>query len=94
MSNSPISQNQEIFYSSLEKLIFEPEKDWFGITKFSWKASDGKLYSRNEAEIHIEILSINDPPLINDFLVTGNEDETVWFRKFDFLWNFKDVEND
>ena len=52
------------------------------------------MYSRNEAEVEIKIVAVNDVPLINDFNLTRNEDEVVWFRKFDFVANFKDVDND
>ena len=64
------------------------------MTNFKWKGNDGKLYSTNEAKVTIKINSVNDPPVISNFSVTGNKGETVWFRKFDFVGNFKDVDND
>ena len=64
------------------------------MTNFKWKGIDGKLYSTNEAKVTIKINSVNDPPVISNFSVTGNKGETVWFRKFDFVGNFKDVDDD
>ena len=75
-------------------MIFEPETDWYGLTKFKWKAYDGKSYSGNEADVEIKIISVNDPPVITNFSLTGNKGETVWFSKYYFVSNFKDVDSD
>ena len=40
------------------------------------------------------IVSVNDPPAVNKFSVTGNEDETISFSDADFKLYFKDKEND
>ena len=62
------------------------------MTEFYWIGYDGSEYSKNSAKVTLKI--INTPPTVNDFQVTGNEDETVWFRKYDFIGNFNDVNND
>ena len=58
------------------------------------EANDGFLYSNNEAEVEIKIVAVNDVPVVNDFNLTGNEDEAVWLHKFDFFSNFFDADND
>ena len=75
-------------------MTYEPEQDWFGKTRFHWKGSDGFVYSKNSAEVEINIVSVNDPPFVRNFEIKGNEDETAWIRKLDFSGNFLDPDND
>ena len=54
--------------------MFVPEPNCVGWTNFSWKGSDGFIYSLELAEVRINVNSVNNPPQIKDFKVDGNQD--------------------
>ena len=59
---SVISTSTEIIKADLGKIEFVPAPDYFGtIPAFSWKASDGTIYSSN-ASVSITIKPVNDKP--------------------------------
>ena len=76
------------------KLIFLAETNWVGFTNFSWKGFDGTVYSKNPAEVLIQINTANNLPEIHDFSVIGYEDFPLMFHKNYFIASFEDVEND
>jgi gliding motility-associated-like protein len=51
----PVTVNQEIAWTDLNKLVFVPDKDYYGETTFGWEATDGKDYSATSAGITITI---------------------------------------
>ena len=54
---------------------------------------DEETYSR-EATCLILIKNINDPPIVHNFNVTGNENEIIYFKALQFQSNFYDVDKD
>jgi len=50
-----VAVNQEIPSADLDKLVFIPEKGYYGETSFAWEASDGKDYSANSGNITITV---------------------------------------
>ena len=62
--NNVISEGEEIPVDQLNNLKYTPDQDFFGKDYFSWKGSDGILYSNTSAGIDIEILAVNDAPAI------------------------------
>ena len=64
------------------------------MTNYSWKGYDGTFYSKDSAEVRIQIISVNDPPIVVDFKINGSKDHIINFKKVGFTENFIDVEND
>lgn len=83
--------DQQITSQDLNKLIFEPNIDWYGTTDFSWKGYDGKGYSTSSADVS---MILNDIPLSISFSKVVNEDTVATFSVTDFTSNFSDGDGD
>ena len=81
-------------YGSLEFLgdsnyRYIPDFNYFGLDSFTFNVSDGFLNS-NIAEINLEVLGINDPPIGTTFNIITDEDQIYSFE----VPNVIDVDND
>jgi alpha-tubulin suppressor-like RCC1 family protein len=60
--------------------FYQPDENFSGSVSFTYKASDGSLDSANFATVSIEVLEVNDlPVMISDQSFSGNEDTTFSF---------------
>ncbi len=50
--------------SSLARLVYQPNPDFFGTDSFGWKAFDGYHFSAAAARVDIAVVSINDAPSV------------------------------
>ena len=71
-------------YGSLEFLgdsnyRYIPDFNYFGLDSFTFNVSDGFLNS-NIAEINLEVLGINDPPIGTTFNIITDEDQIYSFK--------------
>ena len=62
LNNTAVSLNQEILAANLSGLTFHPSANWNGSTSFTWKGSDGNLYSAAAATVNITTQTVNDAP--------------------------------
>jgi Leucine-rich repeat (LRR) protein len=75
------------------ELIFRPLENYYGTLKFLWRASKDGIWSDNEY-VFLQILPINDIPIIENSILTGDEDISLKIS-YQFLYTlFKDVDND
>ncbi len=56
-------------------LFFSPDDNFYGIESFVITVSDGEL--TDIQIVIVSVLSVNDPPIANDFSIDMNEDETT-----------------
>lgn len=74
------TNNYSILYSQFNELRFYPAFGFEGTTQVSWGISDGT----DIGWALLQLTFINTPPVVHDFTVTGNEDETLFFKLTDF----------
>ena len=58
-------------------IIYRPNDNFSGIDSFTYIVNDGLLDSENSAEVNIEVVSTNDPPITDDVSVTVLEGQSV-----------------
>jgi gliding motility-associated-like protein len=64
LSAQEVKPNDTIPASSLNSLIYKPDLNYAGNDKFEWKASDGYHFSISASAVAINMLPVNDPPVI------------------------------
>ena len=75
------------------ELVFRPYENFYGTTKFLWRASKDNIWSDNE-NVLCEIFPVNDTPVLENNILSGDEDikMSLSFQFFSSL--FKDADND
>ena len=94
LSGTAIVTNQEIASGNLANITFDPDTNWSGSAKFTWKGHDGVEYSTAAADANITIAAVNDAPVVSTITKSGTEDTTVTFSSADFTDKFSDVDGD
>lgn len=92
--NTPVTINQEIPKNFLHRLAYRPNTDFVGNDAFVWNASDGLVYANVNANININVIYVNKPPLISNIIKQGIENQQISFKPEDFTDAFADIEND
>jgi gliding motility-associated-like protein len=59
-----INEGQEISMSDLDNLTYKGLPDYHGRDTIVWNASDGRAYAALPARIFVNIVPVNDPPVI------------------------------
>ncbi|HAA23443.1 MAG TPA: hypothetical protein DCP28_33470, partial [Cytophagales bacterium] len=93
LSNVDVVVNQVIVGADLGNLTYDPNPGYNGTDEFTWTANDGTEDS-NTATGTINIGATNDPPTVDDFSVSTDEDTPIDFTKDNFTDNFDDVDGD
>jgi gliding motility-associated-like protein len=93
LNGTSIIVNQEIASASLSQIRFEPNSNWFGNTNFKWNGSDGDAYATQNATVSITINPINDLPVLQNIVLSTNEDEALPFTASNFTNAFSDIES-
>ncbi|MBI2236024.1 MAG: tandem-95 repeat protein [Magnetospirillum sp.] len=62
LSGTAVTAGQEILKADLPNLTFTPSANFNGSTTFTWKASDGTVYSAAAGTMTITVASVNDAP--------------------------------
>ena len=86
-----LSVGTEINAADLANLVFVPNANWYGTTKFKWKGSDLD-WSLADAEVTINITTVDDPATVAGFSKSGPEDATISFLASDFTTKFNDAD--
>ena len=89
-----VTEGQEIAVADLDQLTFEPAANFNGNVTFKWNGFDAVTYADVAANVNINIVSVNDAPVVTDFAKTTNEDVSFLFTLVDFSSHYTDVEND
>jgi hypothetical protein len=55
LNGSILAENSEIAADQLNQLSFVPDTGWYGITSFSWSASDGQDYATSPATATLDV---------------------------------------
>ncbi len=74
-------------------LTFIPVNNFNGDATFTFKVNDGTSDSE-VATVYIEVLSVNDAPILNGFVVSGKEDERMSLSESLFSAQYSDLEGD
>ncbi|MEP4533759.1 MAG: Ig-like domain-containing protein, partial [Cyclobacteriaceae bacterium] len=90
LSGVAIAANDEIDFADLANITFVPVADFDGDATFNWNAHDGTEYALAGAAVNIDIIPVNDAPLLtldadnseggadnNGFDVSYTEDDGV-----------------
>src|SRR5690606_35034121 len=64
VSTQAINEGQEISMSDLDNLTYKGLPDYHGRDTIVWSASDGRAYAALRARIFVNIVPVNDPPVI------------------------------
>ena len=75
-----------------DHIIVKPAPNFNGKLSISYRITDGDAFS--EALIKIDVLPVNDPPVISDIFVETNEDTPYEFHLSDFMNVFSDPDGD
>ncbi len=92
LNGSAITAGQEILASDIANLVFAPALNFNGNVSFNWAGNDGTSYS-SIATVNISVTPVNDPPVVDNFNKTGNEDTVIPFVPADFTGHYTDAEN-
>ena len=93
-NSSILGPGDEISINDINKIIFIPDKDYYGTEIISWKGFDGNNFSENDAEIKIKIEPVNDPTEVSDFNVSTYEDKIYSFNEIDFTSSVYDPDHE
>ena len=74
-------------------LTFTPVYNFNGDASFTFKVNDGTSDSE-VVTVYIEVLSVNDAPILNGVVVSGKEDERLSFSESLFSSQYSDLEGD
>ncbi len=75
-----------------DHIIIKPAIDYNGTLTISYRITDGEAFS--EALIIIDVMPVDDPPVISDIFIETNEDMPYEFHLSDFLNAFSDPDGD
>lgn len=64
LGEKEISPGDTLDASSLSELVYHPNEDFFGDDSFTWNGSDGYQFAAVPASVDINVLSVNDAPVI------------------------------
>ena len=64
LNNKLVNEGDTIYRADLNKLVFKPDDNYFGLNFFTWTASDGKSLALTPSRVDINILPVDDPPQI------------------------------
>jgi hypothetical protein len=92
--NTPVTINQEFPKNFLNRLAYRPNPNFVGNDTFTWNASDGLVYANVSANVNINVIYVNKPPLISNIIKEGKENQQISFKSTDFTTAFADIEND
>ena len=77
LSGTPVSGGIQINSGNIGQLSFVPDLNWNGNTWFEYHAFDGTDFSEQPAQVLINVIPINDPPVaVNDTIIIY-EDEVI-----------------
>ena len=85
--------NSGVLSGTGANLTFIPVNNFNGGATFTFKVNDGTSDSE-VATVYIEVLSVNDAPILNGVVVSGKEDERLSFSKSLFSAQYSDLEGD
>ena len=94
LSGVEVIAGQEITADQLANLVYIPPENASGDSYaiIEYRVSDGSSYSETAAQLSINIVAVNDPPVATDSTVTLDEDATYAFNVNDI--NFSDAEGE
>jgi hypothetical protein len=92
LSGTEITANQVIVAADLNNLTFTPNTDFNGNTSFTWNGYDGQKYAVSDAEVNLNIVSINDAPSLTTISKSGRQNSQITVA--DFTSAFDDPDND
>jgi len=92
LSGVAVNVNDEIPTSQLANLTFTPDPDWYGNTHFGWNGYDGTAYSLADAQVNLTVITVNDPPVINQTLIRDTMNENGGAHLIDLTGNSTDVD--
>ncbi|MED1796405.1 Ig-like domain-containing protein [Brevibacillus nitrificans] len=90
LDGNSVAINQEIPAAEITKLVYTPTAKWSGTDSFTWKGSDGTVYSTQAAEYSLIITDVNGLPSVKDFVKSGSEDNPITFTMQEFHDAFED----
>ncbi len=82
LNNKLVNEGDTIYRADLNKLVFKPDENYFGLNFFTWTASDGKSLALTPSRVDINILPVDDPPLIINMETSAVEYEFGDFNVF------------
>ena len=98
LEDDTVRLDNEIRATALDsgKLIFAPALNANGnpYTSFLFRAKDERAAVSEPYVASIIVNPVSDPPAVDTVLVTGEENETIYFSADDFIARFSDPEND
>ena len=86
-----INIDSEALYSDLANLKFEPAQNFYGLTRFLLRLSDGNFWS-NESEVEIRVNSVNDVATLNNFSKVFLDGNKVSITRKNIADNLTDVD--
>ncbi|MDR7316997.1 Ig-like domain-containing protein [Brevibacillus nitrificans] len=90
LDGNSVVLNQEIPATEVTKLVYTPTAKWSGTDSFTWKGSDGAVYSTQAAEYSLIITDVNGLPIVKDIAKSGLEDNPIPFTGQEFHDAFED----
>ncbi|KPA16402.1 hemagglutinin/hemolysin-like protein, partial [Candidatus Magnetomorum sp. HK-1] len=75
MNQTEISQGISLSVTAIKSLFYVPELNFYGKDSFYWSASDGSANSLSSV-VSLEILSVNDPPIVTSQQFIGMSEDT------------------
>ncbi|HAP58637.1 MAG TPA: hypothetical protein DCR93_03675, partial [Cytophagales bacterium] len=96
IGDDTLSVGDVIEPNRLDSLVYHPTDGFTGSDSFDWTGSDGEDDS-DAATVTIDVnpvVVVNNPPDVDDFTVTTDEDTPAELDKDDFTDNFTDSDND
>ncbi len=94
LNSQQIKVSDTVALASIGQLVYASDKDFDGADAFYWKPFDGYHFSAQQAAVDIEIIGVNDPPLISLETDTLSYDVNGEPAFITTLLTIKDPDND
>lgn len=92
--NINVPTGTRISLGELDQLTFRPNANFFGTDRFSWSAEDASGSVSEAAEVEVQVIAVNDAPVVSSFTRATEEGESYRFSPEDFTGSYLDIEND
>ena len=93
LNGTAVTVDQEIAAADIGNLTFTPDANFIGTTSFTWNGFDGSDYATADAEVVVAVAVVNDPPILSNVNLSGQEDSEITFTESDFTDAFTDVDS-